>query len=147
MGNLESKNIIEPPPNLENAEDKLTKEKLEGQLTEPRSIIVVIMMAPYCSTSRELNSELPYIAKDFPTVQFKKVNTEKNLTLPTDFNAQTFPYIGILYKNEGGEVKTYDPPIVGNNPQKLRQVLTELTKPPEDPKKKKADKTKKLLKI
>ncbi|KAK8888696.1 hypothetical protein M9Y10_033430 [Tritrichomonas musculus] len=140
---LPSKTVVEPPDNLINAPNKLTAADLDSKITEPNAIQVVCCLAPYCSISRGLNSALPQLASEFPTVTFYKVNTEKNQEIPAKFNVQIIPYTAIIVKKNGGDPFEHAH-VTGNEPDEIRKILNELTKPPEEPKKSPLEKLKEL---
>ena len=129
MGNLNSKPVFVPPDNLVMAPDDMSYADLYKE-TETNPIVVSVCLSPLCQISRELNSELPQIAANFPTVKFFKINTEKNHEIPLKVGAQTFPHITILVKKDDGDAGEYGH-IIGYNRAELEKALTTLTKPPE----------------
>lgn len=133
MGNTTSTEVIVPPDNIADA-SICSVENIYEKVSEPTAIFVFVCLAPYCAISRSLNAELPQLAADFPTVNFYKVNTEKNQIIPQKLNVEILPHVSIMVRSKGADI-TEQAHFTGNQIEEIRKVLTDLTKPPEEEKK------------
>ncbi|KAH0795014.1 Thioredoxin family protein [Histomonas meleagridis] len=103
-----------------------TKEDLKNIIKKSSNLVVLDFYADWCGPCQVVGKALPEIAKQYPNVEFLKVNVDKSPEFSYEFGVDLIPDVKFFKKNEKVDDTVPIGKVIGANVPKIKELIDKL---------------------